>query len=98
MAAQATYGPLCCFWDEPDNFLSISEIAHFGVDLRKSAQKGGHFIASSHNPELIRKFSDENTFLLSRNSHLEPTQAAKLEDIDYTGDLIENLVLGDLEQ
>jgi len=29
LAANKAYGPLFCFWDEPDNYLSLSEIGNF---------------------------------------------------------------------
>ena len=73
LAANKAYGPLLCFWDEPDNYLALSEVGHFVIALRSAFQSGGQFIATSHNPEAIRCFSEDNTFLLHRNSHLEPT-------------------------
>jgi len=98
LAANRAYGPLCCFWDEPDNYLAPSEVAHFVLALRKAFQSGGQFIATSHNPEAIRRFSDENTFLLHRSSHLEPTRVRPLNEIPIKGDLVSALVRGDLER
>lgn len=97
MAANKAYGPLFCFWDEPDNYLAISEISDFATDLRKAFKSGGQFLATSHNAETIRSFSDENTFVLFRRSHHEPTQIRPLSEIDYAGDLIASLVRGDIE-
>lgn len=97
MAANEAYGPLLCFWDEPDNYLAISEVGDFATDLRRAFQKGGQFIGTSHNAEVIKKFSDENTFLLSRNSHREPTQIRPLREVNYQGDLISSLVRGEIE-
>jgi predicted ATPase len=97
LASNRTYGPLLCFWDEPDNYLAPSEVGHFTVALRKAFQYGGQFIATSHNTETIRRFSDENTLVLYRNSHLEPTIVRSLDQIQYNGDLISSLVRGDLE-
>ena len=34
LAANKFYGPLFCFWDEPDNYLSLSEVGHFVMSLR----------------------------------------------------------------
>ena len=73
LAANDAYGPVLCFWDEPDNYLALAEVGHFVLALRKAFQSGGQFIATSHNPEAIRRFSDENTLVLYRKSHLEPT-------------------------
>ena len=89
-------GSVFCFWDEPGNFLSISEVGHMMIALRKSFEKSGQLIVTSHNPEAIRKFSDENTLYLDRRSHLEPTTARWLSDLNYKGDLVEALIRGDL--
>ncbi len=97
LAAKDSYGPLLCFWDEPDNYLALSEVGHFVTHLRKSFQSGGQFIATSHNPEAIRSFSDDNTLLLYRNSHLEPTIIRPLSELNVKGDLVAALTLGDLE-
>ena len=97
LAMNDTIGPIFCFWDEPDNYLAISEVGHFVMALRKAFQKGGQFVATSHNPEAIRCFSDENTLLLYRRSHLEPTQVRPLSEIQVNGDLIGALIRGDVE-
>jgi ABC-type cobalamin/Fe3+-siderophores transport system ATPase subunit len=97
LAANDAYGPVFCFWDEPDNYLALSEVGHFVMALRKAFQFGGQFIATSHNPEAIRRFSDENTLLLYRKSHLEPTIVRPLKEIQVNGDLIGALIRGDVE-
>lgn len=97
MVANEAYGPLLCFWDEPDNFLAISEVGDFATDLRRAFQKGGQFIGTSHNAEFIKKFSDENTFVLFRKNHREPTQIRPLVELSYEGDLISSLVRGEIE-
>jgi ABC-type uncharacterized transport system ATPase subunit len=86
-----------CFWDEPDNYLSISEVGHFVLALRKAFQSGGQLIATSHNPETIRRFSDENTLVLHRRNHLEPTLVRPLKELQVNGDLVGAMVRGDLE-
>ncbi|MGD0959693.1 MAG: AAA family ATPase [Methylomonas sp.] len=96
LAANKAYGPLFCFWDEPDNFLSLSEVGHFTQELRRVFQNGGQLIVSSHNDEAIRKFSNENTWILDRKSHLEPTLIKLLEEVQLHGDLIEALICDDL--
>jgi hypothetical protein len=101
LAANETYGPLLCFWDEPDSHLAPSEVGHFVLALRRAFQSGGQFIATSHNLEAIRHFSDENTFVLTRRNHLEPTVVRPLSELrasgELTGDLTEALITGDLE-
>jgi len=96
LAANDAYGPLLCFWDEPDNYLDISEVGHFVVALRKAFQSGGQFIATSHNPEAIRRFSDENTLVLSRKNHMEPTTVRRLDQSNVNGDLVSALIRGDV--
>ena len=97
LAANYAYGPLTCFWDEPDSYIGLSEVEPLIMALRKEFQSRGQFIATSQNPGAIRRFSDENTFVLQRRSHLEPTTARRLEDFKAEGDLVGALVRGDLE-
>jgi hypothetical protein len=97
LAANNAYGPLFCFWDEPDNHLALDEIGHFVMALRKAFQSGGQFIATSHNEEAIRRFSDENTLVLYRKSHLEPTIVRPLSELHVSGDLVNALIRGDVE-
>jgi len=97
LAANKYYGPLFCFWDEPDNYLSLSEVGHFVMSLRRSFKDAGQFLATSHNEEAIRKFSNENTLVLHRKSHLEPTLVRLLSELTIEGDLINALILGDIE-
>jgi predicted ATPase len=85
-------GPVFCMWDEPDNHLSLPEVGHFVTQLRKMANEHGQFIATSHHPETIRRFSDETTLVLTRKSHLEPTVVRTLADFQFSGDLIAALV------
>jgi hypothetical protein len=97
LAGNEAYGPMFCFWDEPDNYLAISEVGHFVTTLRKAFQSGGQFIATSHNAETIRRFSDENTLVLYRKSHLEPTIVRFLGDLQVSGDLVNALIRDDVE-
>ena len=97
IAASETTGPMFCYWDEPDNFLALSEVGHFVLSLRKTFQSGGQFIAASHNPEAIRQFSDDNTLLLYRRSHLEPTLVRRISDLQINGDLVSALTRDDVE-
>ena len=96
LAAKDAYEPVVCFWDEPDNFLNLSEVGHFVMALRKAFKSGGQFIATSHNSEAIERFSRENTFMLYRKSHLEPTLVRPLSDIQISGDLVSALIRGDV--
>jgi energy-coupling factor transporter ATP-binding protein EcfA2 len=98
LAANDAYDPVFCFWDEPDNYLAPSEVGHFVLALRTAFQSRGQFIATSHNAEAIRSFSDENTLVLSRKSHLEPTIVRRLNSLQVSGDLVNALIRGDVEQ
>ncbi|MGD0365194.1 MAG: AAA family ATPase, partial [Bryobacteraceae bacterium] len=97
LAANDSYGPVFCFWDEPDNYLALDEVGHFVMALRRAFQQGGQFIATSHNPEAIRRFSDENTLVLYRNNHLEPTIVRPLSELQVSGDLVNALIRGDVK-
>jgi predicted ATPase len=97
LAASNADAHVFCFWDEPDNYLALSEVGHFVLALRKSFQSRGQFIATSHNPEAIRRFSDENTLVLYRKNHLEPTLVRPLKELQVNGDLVGAIARGDLE-
>ncbi len=92
VAANTVGSPVFCMWDEPDNHLSLSEVGQFISGLRKMTHRGGQFIATTHHPEAIRKFSDETTFVLTRKSHLDPAVVRPLKDFPYSGDLINALI------
>lgn len=96
IAANTVGPPVVCVWDEPDSHLSLSEVGQFIISLRKLVTRGGQFIATTHHPETIRKFSDENTFVLTRRSHLDPTVAKPLSAHNHSGDLIHALVRDEL--
>ncbi|MEJ7713401.1 MAG: AAA family ATPase [Pyrinomonadaceae bacterium] len=97
LAANKAYDKVLCFWDEPDNYLALDEVGHFVLALRQAFQSGGQFIATSHNPEAIRRFSEENTLLLYRRNHLEPTIVRPLNELQIHGDLVDALIRGDVE-
>jgi len=97
LAANKAYGPVLCFWDEPDNFLALPEVQHFIRALRQAFHSNGLFIATSHNPEVIRSFSPENTLVFSRRSHAEPTQVHYLNEIGIKDDIINAITLGALD-
>jgi ABC-type cobalamin/Fe3+-siderophores transport system ATPase subunit len=97
LAARDSYEPLVCFWDEPDNYLALDEVGHFVVALRQAFKSSGQFIATSHNPEAIRRFSNENTIVLQRRTHLEPTIARLLDQLPVHGDLVDALIRGDVQ-
>ncbi len=97
LAATKSYGPVFCFWDEPDNYLSLSEVWHFLIALRKTFRGPSQILVTSHNPEAIRAFSDENTFVLGRKSHLEPTLIRLLEELHIKESIVDAWNRGDIE-
>lgn len=97
LAANECDGPLFTFWDEPDNYLSLSEVSQFVTTLRRAFFKGGQILMTSHNAEAIRRFSDDSTWVLGRRSHLEPAVIRQLQDLAPTPDLIQTLIDGDLD-
>jgi predicted ATPase len=97
LAANRAYGPLLCYWDEPDNHLALSEVCHFIMALRRGfLSSSGQIIMTSHNDEAIRRFSNENTLVLQRRSHLEPPTVRRLDEVTISGDLIGALVRDDI--
>ncbi len=101
IAANDAYGPIVCFWDEPDNFVGPAEVGPSIVALRRAFRDQGQLLVTSHNPEAVRRFSDENTFVLFRKSHLEPTLISSVEDLRKSGDIngsfVNALTRGDIE-
>lgn len=93
--------PILCLWDEPDNFISLVELSHFILACRKAAETSDEsvqLIMASHNATVINEFSKHNTFIMSRNSHLEPSRNQKLEAKTYISvTLIEAFENGELD-
>lgn len=96
IAANKAYGPLLAFWDEPDSHLSMAEVRQFAMALRRAFDAAGQVIITSHNAETIRSFSDDNTWVLDRPSHLEPTGIRPLAELQVQGDLVQALLSGEL--
>jgi hypothetical protein len=96
LAANKAYGPLLAFWDEPDSHLSMSEVRQFTIALRRAFSNGGQVIMTSHHAETIRSFSDENTWVLDRQNHLEPTLLRPMADVRPKGDLVQAILTGEL--
>ncbi|MFP4305689.1 MAG: AAA family ATPase [Desulfococcaceae bacterium] len=98
LSANKFYGPLFCFWDEPDHHLSLSMVGSLIRELRRHFHEKGQIIITSHNPEAIRQFSDENSILLYRNSHSEPTRSSLLSQVQSKSkDIINDLLLDEIE-
>lgn len=96
LAAKRADSRLFCYWDELDSHLSLDEVGHFLMSLRAGFAIGGQFVATSHNPEAIRRFPAEATLLLYRRSHLEPTAVRPVSEVEVSGDLVDALIRGDI--
>jgi len=96
LAANEVYGPIICYWDEPDCYLAPHEVSHFVMALRQSFESKGQFITTSHSPEAIQRFSDDNTIVLHRRNHLEPTTVHLLASLNRGGDLAGALIRGEI--
>lgn len=97
IAANKYYGPIFCFWDEPDNYLSLPEVGHFVMALRRTFKENGQILMTSHNEETIRKFPNEHIILLSRKSHLEPTLVRLVSDLALKESPADMLLRGEIE-
>lgn len=96
LAANQAYGPLLVFWDEPDCHLAMAEVRHFAMALRRAFRSNGQVIVTSHSAETIRSFSNDNTWVLERQSHLEPTVLRPLAELNVEGDLVQSILTGEL--
>jgi len=75
-----------CLWDEPDHYVSLPELSHFITACRKAFENSitaSQFIISSHNPRTINEFSEHNTFLVTRQSHLHPSRLESAVEKQY---------------
>ena len=85
LAANRAYGPLLCFWDEPDNYLALDEVRALCHDAAPRVPE--ELVASSSRLRTIlrrfERFSDENTLVLQRRNHLEPTTVRKLASFKF---------------
>ncbi|MCH4247893.1 MAG: AAA family ATPase [Acinetobacter populi] len=78
--------PTLCFWDEPDNFVSLLELSQFISACRKQFENSpnhSQLLVSTHNPKAINEFSSHNSFILSRKNHLHPTRIELLNNKQY---------------
>jgi hypothetical protein len=69
--------------------------------LRQAYKNAGQLIVTSHNPEAIRRFSDENTLVLYRHNHLEPTirefVSTMRDSKKFEGGFVDAVLRGDIE-
>lgn len=71
--------------DEPDNYLSLREVAHFAQYIQDSLKSDGQCILISHHPNIIDYFAAANGIWLSRYSYGASTIVkAPSSDTDLT--------------
>lgn len=78
--------PLLCLWDEIDHYVALPELAHFVGMCRKAfeQQQGrAQLILTTHNARVMYEFSRHNTWIMQRDSHLQPTRITRLEEISF---------------
>lgn len=96
IATNKIQGPLFCFWDEPDNYLTLSEVSYFIRNLRSQFEDSGQIIMTSHNSEAIHGFSANNIWVLNRHSHIEPSQIRLSDEFPLSPNgLIDDLTTGE---
>ena len=96
LACHLVWDEVFCFWDEPDNYLSPDEVGYVAIELRKAFKNSGQLIVCSHSPQLIERFSSENTLVMDRRSHLDPSIVRPLSEIEVHGDFSTALMLGEV--
>lgn len=79
------------FWDEPDNYLANAEIQAFVRMLRQHTNMYGQSIITSHNKQTAICFSKESTLLLTRRSHIDPSEVRCIPDSEDFISIIEDL-------
>ncbi|MCE9681651.1 AAA family ATPase [Halomonas alkalisoli] len=86
LAAITNEEGILCLWDEPDNYVSLPELSHFIIACRKAFENSdveSQVVMSSHNPRTINEYSEHNTYLVSRQSHLHPARLELIADKHY---------------
>jgi len=91
LARQQNNSNILCLWDEPDNFISLTEVKYFTMEFRRAFENSStspQLIICSHNERVINSFSNHNIFVLKKSSHLLPTKIMLLQDIEYDSDTL----------
>ena len=98
LPSQRSYGDFFVFWDEPDNYLALSEVEHFIRFLRKNFNNGSQIWMTSHHEGTINCFSHENTLLLRRKTHTSPVELRPINELlDSTESVTQKLYRNELD-
>lgn len=102
LIASKVKGNIFCFWDEPDNYLAISEVEYFIATLQKFFLSAGQIFMTTHNPEVMLKFPEDKTYRLYRSDHLSPARLGTIaewrKDNNFEGNIINAWINGDLDE
>lgn len=98
LAAHQSYGPLFAFWDEPDNYLSLSEVSHFVMALRRGFfhQGGGQIWMTSHNEEAVAPLFTTTPGCWAARATWA-TLIRPLAELGVESDVVQALICGELE-
>ncbi len=83
--------PFFCFWDEPENYISIAVLENLIQHFRAKVEfnSNGQLFFTSHNAEVVNIFPKSNTYYMYRESHLSPSRIKNLqEESDNVVDLL----------
>jgi predicted ATPase len=98
LASQKVHNNFFVFWDEPDNYLALTEIETFIRTLRRNFRDGSQIWMTSHNENTINCFSHENILLMRRKDHFDPVELRPIHEvISDTDSIIHKIRLNDLE-
>lgn len=71
-----------CYWDEPDNFLAISEVRMLISSLRTDFERAkGQYFFSSHSLQALDAVPFEKVKVFMRDSHLESTYLRDVKEL-----------------
>lgn len=74
IALNVHFESLTVFWDEPDNYITTSEVGYLLPALCNSFQKRGQLIVSSHSREAIVTFGENEIISFRRANHYSPVR------------------------
>lgn len=94
IALNAHVSNLTVFWDEPDNYITTSEVVYLLPALCNSFQKRGQLIVSSHSREAITTFGESEIICFKRTNHHSPVrQPQTIQEMRESG-----LLMGTLDE
>lgn len=101
VALNARIPNVTVFWDEPDNYITTSEITNLLVALCNRFQRKGQLIVSSHSREAIAAFGENEVLCFRRMSHYSSVrQPERVDEMRaggvLSGALDEALLMGGL--